>query len=69
MYSFDPAINYGPNDAGVSAFSIAAVFLGVLIGSWLLGAIYGFIANSINDKDNQDKWKCLNEILLVYIGG
>jgi len=53
MYSFDPAINYGPNDAGVSAFSIAAVFLGVLIGSWLLGAIYGFIANSI--KDNQDE--------------
>ena len=69
MYSFDPAINYGPNDAGVSAFSIAAVFLGVLVGIWLLGAIYGFIANSINDKDNQDKWKCLNEILLVYIGG
>jgi len=55
MYSFDPAINYGPNDAGVSAFSIAAVFLGVLVGIWLLGAIYGFIANSINDKDNQDK--------------
>ena len=68
MYSFDPAINYGPNDAGVSAFSIAAVFLGVLIGSWLLGAIYGFIANSINDKDNQDEWKCLNEILPAYMG-
>ena len=69
MYSFDPAINYGPNDAGVSAFSIAAVFLGVLIGSWLLGAIYGFIANSINNKDKQDQWKYLIEILPVHIAG
>ena len=54
MYSFDPAINYGPNDAGVSAFSIAIVFIGVLVGSWLLGAAYGFIANLIKGKKDED---------------
>ncbi|WP_320667374.1 hypothetical protein [Prochlorococcus sp. MIT 1307] len=58
MYSFDPAINYGPNDAGVSAFSIAIVLVGILVGSWLLGAAYGFIANSIksiNEPENKEK--------------
>ena len=55
MYSFDPAINYGPNDAGVSAFSIAVVVIGVLVGSWLLGAVYGLITNSIKGKADKNK--------------
>ena len=54
MYSFDPSINYGPNDAGVSAFSIAIVFISVLAGSWLLGAAYGFIANIIKGREDKD---------------
>ncbi len=53
MYSFDPAINYGPNDAGASALSIALVVFAILLGSWLLGAAYGFISNLIkgNEED------------------
>ena len=54
MYSFDPAINYGPNDAGVSALSIAIVFISVLVGSWLVGAAYGFIANLIKGREDND---------------
>lgn len=54
MYSFDPAINYGPNDAGVSAFSIALVFIGILAGSWLLGAAYGFFNNLIKGSKDDD---------------
>ena len=50
MYSFDPAINYGPNDAGASAFSIALVVICILIGSWLLGAVYGLATNFLNKK-------------------
>tara|TARA_Y100001968_G_C19298030_1_gene687603 strand:- start:282 stop:533 length:252 start_codon:yes stop_codon:yes gene_type:complete len=47
MNSFDPAINYGPNDAGISAFSIALVILALIVGSWLLGTGYTFIANTV----------------------
>jgi len=54
MYSFDPAINYGPNDAGVSAVSIVIVFIGVLFGSWLLAVVYGLIANLIKDREGKD---------------
>ncbi len=53
MYSFDPAINYGPNDAGVSALSILLVVIGIAVGLLLLGTVSGFIANSIKGgKDN-----------------
>ncbi len=55
MDPFDPAIHYGPNDAGVSAFSIALVAIGLLVGSWAFGALYGLIINSIKgDKKNDD---------------
>ena len=52
MYSFDPAINYGPNDAGASAISIALVVIGILLGSWLFGALYSLIANIFNTKND-----------------
>ena len=48
MDQFDPALHYGPNDAGVSALSIALVILGILFGSWALGATYTLISNYIN---------------------
>ena len=51
MYSFDPAINYGPNDAGVSAVSILLVTVGILLGFLLIGYLYGLIANLINGTD------------------
>ena len=51
MYNFDPAINYGPNDAGVSAVSILLVTVGILLGFLLIGYLYGLIANLINGTD------------------
>ena len=55
MYSFDPAINYGPNDAGVSAISILLVALVVLIGSLIIGTVYGFVSKLITGRDKEDK--------------
>jgi len=55
MYSFDPVINYGPNDAGVSAFSIAIVVIAFLVGSWFLGSLYGLISNSLKGKTDQKR--------------
>ncbi len=55
MYSFDPAINYGPNDAGVSALSIALVSIGALLALSLLAAAYGQLENLFNNKKGQDE--------------
>ncbi len=52
MDIFDPAINYGPNDAGASAFSITLVVIGILAGSWLIGALYGIVANFFRENKN-----------------
>ncbi len=54
MDPFDPAIHYGPNDAGVSAFSITLVVIGLLIGSWAFGALYGIVSNYIKSKNNNE---------------
>ena len=53
MYSFDPAINYGPNDAGVSAASILLVLVGILVGFLLLGFAYKFATNLIKGNDDE----------------
>ncbi len=53
MDPFDPAIHYGPNDAGVSAISIALVVIGLLAGSWAFGAFYGIISNLIKGKEKK----------------
>tara|TARA_B100000700_G_C14385444_1_gene552290 strand:+ start:194 stop:361 length:168 start_codon:yes stop_codon:yes gene_type:complete len=45
MEPFDPAMHYGPNDAGISALSIALVIVGLIFGSWAIGAIYSLITN------------------------
>tara|TARA_Y100001968_G_C18707788_1_gene414292 strand:+ start:235 stop:402 length:168 start_codon:yes stop_codon:yes gene_type:complete len=55
MDPFDPAINYGPNDAGISAATIAFVFIGILIGSWALGALYSVISNYLEKLFNRNK--------------
>ena len=54
MYNFDPAINYGPNDAGASAVSIFLVFIAVMLGFVLIGTIFGFVANLINNKREKE---------------
>ena len=57
MYNFDPVINYGPNDAGVSAVSIFLVTIGILTLSLLIFAAYEFLANfaSRTKEDGIDK--------------
>ena len=54
MDPFDPALHYGPNDAGASAISITLVVLGILLGSWLFGATYALIANYLKGKKNEE---------------
>ena len=55
MSPFDPAINDGPNDAGVSAISIVLVTLGLLGLSWLFGAAYGALSSLLNQKNDSKK--------------
>ena len=40
MEGFDPAINYGPNDAGISSFTIIGGILGIIFFTWLVGKAY-----------------------------
>ncbi len=51
MDPFNPAINYGPNDAGVSAISIALVIISLIIGIWAIGALYNLIINFFENKE------------------
>ena len=48
MDPFDPVINYGPNDAGVSAISITIILLGLLAAAWGIGSLYAFISDFFN---------------------
>ena len=53
MEGFDPAINYGPNDAGISAVTIILGILGLITISWLFGRIYAQVAKFFeNDNEN-----------------
>ena len=40
MEGFDPAINYGPNDAGISALTIILGIISLIVVSWLFGKTY-----------------------------
>ena len=53
MEGFDPAINYGPNDAGISAITLILGIVGFIAISWLFGKIYEQAANffETNKKD------------------
>ena len=44
MERFDPAINYGPNDAGISAITIILGIFALIAISWLFGKIYTQLA-------------------------
>ena len=54
MEGFDPAINYGPNDAGISAITIILGIIAFITISWLFGKIYGQVAKffEINNKND-----------------
>tara|TARA_B100000674_G_scaffold448314_1_gene416605 strand:+ start:260 stop:475 length:216 start_codon:yes stop_codon:yes gene_type:complete len=51
---FDPAINYGPNDAGISALTIILGIIGLIAISWLFGKIYGQVSNFFEKNGNND---------------
>ena len=55
MEAFDPAINYGPNDAGISAISIVLGLVGIIAISWLFGKIYAQIANFFENNSKNNK--------------
>tara|TARA_Y100001968_G_C19326178_1_gene701860 strand:+ start:961 stop:1110 length:150 start_codon:yes stop_codon:yes gene_type:complete len=42
--NFDPAINYGPNDAGISAITIIFGIVSLIVISWLFGKVYAQLA-------------------------
>tara|TARA_Y100001968_G_scaffold46194_1_gene36346 strand:- start:1010 stop:1177 length:168 start_codon:yes stop_codon:yes gene_type:complete len=54
MEAFDPAINYGPNDAGISAITIVLGIISIIIISWLFGKIYTQITNLFDENKKDD---------------
>ena len=54
MEGFDPAINYGPNDAGISAVTIILSLVGLIAISWSFGKIYAQVAKLFESKDKND---------------
>ena len=54
MEAFDPAINYGPNDAGISAITIIVGILGLIAISWLFGKIYAQLAKIFENNNKND---------------
>ena len=51
---FDPAINYGPNDAGISAITIILGIISLIIVSWLFGKIYAQVATLFDNNNKND---------------
>ena len=51
---FDPAINYGPNDAGISAITIILGILSLIVASWLFTKIYAKISSIYEKKNKND---------------
>ena len=54
MEGFDPAINYGPNDAGISAVTIILGIIGLIVASWLFGKIYAQVAKFFEGNEKND---------------
>ncbi len=54
MEVFDPAINYGPNDAGISAITIILGIFGLISISWLFGKIYVQVAKFFETNNKND---------------
>ena len=54
MEAFDPAINYGPNDAGISAITIIVGIIGLIAISWLFGKIYDQVAKVFENNKKRD---------------
>tara|TARA_Y100001968_G_scaffold104457_1_gene94415 strand:+ start:1298 stop:1465 length:168 start_codon:yes stop_codon:yes gene_type:complete len=51
---FDPAINYGPNDAGISAITIILGIICLIVVSLLFGKVYAQIAKLFENNNKSD---------------
>ena len=54
MEGFDPAINYGPNDAGISAITIILGILSIIVFSWIFGKIYAQVAKFFENNNKNE---------------
>ncbi|MBW3041868.1 hypothetical protein CVO71_04310 [Prochlorococcus marinus str. XMU1408] len=54
MEGFDPAINYGPNDAGISAITIILGIFSIIFISWLFAKIYSQVAKIFENNASND---------------
>ena len=54
MEGFDPAINYGPNDAGISATTIFLGIASLIAISWLFGKIYSQVSKFFESNNKND---------------
>ena len=54
MEGFDPAINYGPNDAGISSLTIILGVFSLIVASWLFGKIYEQVARLFENNKSND---------------
>ena len=54
MEGFDPAINYGPNDAGISAISIIFGIVSLIAISWTFGKLYSQVAKVFENNKKND---------------
>ena len=54
MEGFDPAINYGPNDAGLTAITIILGIVGLIAISWMFGKIYSQVAKVFENNNKND---------------
>ena len=51
MEAFDPGLHYGPNDAGISAITIIAITIGIIIVPLVFNKIYSQVLKILgNDK-------------------
>ena len=54
MEGFDPAINYGPNDAGISAITIILGIIVLITFSWMFSKAYTQVAKLFEKKNKDD---------------
>ena len=54
MEGFDPAINYGPNDAGISAITIILGIVGFIAILLLFGKIYEQVSKIFESSNKKD---------------
>ena len=52
--TFDPAINYGPNDAGITGIALLVGIICLIVISWVFGKIYSQVAKFFENNNKND---------------